>query len=432
MSKSRRKAPKRPVEFECSTKAVPTGLFPAGVIRFSVGAVGTEGKKRRAELRKLVTWRAWDVLAAVQDHRLDAGNVASQVKAEGETALQGIRLSLVGTEPSDVPTLGDERDRYLVWYERNRKDRSRIQTTSRLKRFLEQRRADGVSLSTVRLDQLSRDDIERALHAISARPGTQNAIRTAVSGLYSWSIETEAEEATIEARAPRWSVNPAAKVEQRVTHARTVTAASSQVIALLQHALPHQTAYVRAFLHIGFRKDELIHTRMHLDLSTEDWTWHVQPRDPDPRCGCPKCQGQGWTPKVTRSHRTILVPQKPPALRAALAEYLGSYPCEPGDFVFRNPRTGRVWDEKALSDDFKALCKRAGVQYGRDVPGGLVVHDLRATCATELDKAGVSLKVIAALLGDSADTVMNKYLRVKPTEISEGISRGPSYDETEE
>ena len=91
-----------------------------------------------------------------------------------------------------------------------------------------------------------------------------------------------------------------------------------------------------------------------------------------------------------------------------------------------------MWDEKALSEDFARLCERAGIRYGRDVPGGLVIHDLRATCATELDKAGVSLKVIAALLGDSAETIMMRYLRIGPKEVSEGITRGPTYEVSHE
>lgn len=428
-----RKRSRKPLDrapaFDRGGKAVPRDLFPRGRIRFSLGTTDPkEAEVRRTELAKLWNWRAWDVLRGLDAGVLDVGNVAAAVKAQGEAALVTLRQEAILRGAGQLPELGEERDRYLEWYARNRKDRSIIQTTSRLKRFLEQTREDGTPLSAVPLDRLTRDDIERALAAISSRAGTQNSIRAAISGLYSWSIETEGEAARIDGRLPRWSVNPAAKVEQREAHARTVTATQKQVVDLLGHAELHQRAYLRAFVHLGLRKDELQHTRLHLDLDTETWIWRIQPRDPDSRCGCPKCCGQGWTPKVRRSHRTIHVPEEPAALRGALLEYLGAYPAEPGDFFFRNPRTGEVWDEGRLSRDFEVLCGRAGVRYGRDVPGGLVIHDLRATCATELDKAGVSLKVIAALLGDSADTVMDKYLRVKPAEISDGIRRGPAYE----
>lgn len=420
----KRKAPARPIEFTVGGRAVPRDLFEGGSIRFSVGVTGREGEARRRELRKLLVWRAWDVLHALQNKRLDPGNAAAVIKEEGESGLVRLRAGFVS---GTAPLLGDVRFDYLVWYERNRKDRSLIQTTSRLKRFLEQTRGDGVALRDLPLDRLTRDDIERGLASISSRPGTQNAIRAAVSGLYSWVVETEAERARIENQPPRWTINPAAKVQTRETHARTVTATEGQVLSLLALAEPHQLAYLRTFVHLGLRKDELIHTRLHLDLDLTDWSWKVQPRAPEDRCGCPKCRGQGWTPKVGRSHRTILVPEEPKALREAILDYLEMYPAEPGDFVFRNPRTNSVWDEKSLSDDFSRLCARAEVRYGRDEPGGLVIHDLRATCATELDKAGVSLKVIAALLGDSPETIMTKYLRVKPFEISDGIRRGPHY-----
>lgn len=426
MSRKRSRAP----EFDRSGAAVPRDRFPNGRVRFTLGddVRGREIEARRREIDKLWTWRAWDILHGIAAGVLDVGNVAAAVKAEGEAALPALRQKTAHVLRGEIPTLGQEREPYLDWYDRNRKDRSRIQTTSRLKRALEQTRSDGAALEDVPLDRLTRDDIELALAAISTRPGTQNSIRAALSGLYSWSIEQEAERARLEERAPRWSANPAAKVEQRTAYARTVTATQDQVLSLLSHAEIHQTAYLRAFLHLGLRKDELIHTRLHLDLDPETWIWRIQARDPDPRCGCPQCRGKGWTPKVRRSHRIIHVPPEPQGLRSSLAAYLASYAAEPGDFFFRNPRTGAVWDAGLLSQDFKALCTRARVRYGRDLPGGLVIHDLRATCATELDKAGVSLKVIAALLGDSAETIMEKYLRVKPTEISEGIARGPHYE----
>ncbi len=430
MGRVSRKAATRAPEYDRSGSAVPRARFPNGRVRFSLGddVRGREVESRRREIDKLWTWRAWDILHGIAAGVLDVGNVAAAVRAEGESALASLRQTTTRLLQGDVPTLGVEREGYLEWYARNRKDRSIIQTTSRLKRVLEQSREDGTRLEDVALDRLTRNEIELALAAISSRPGTQNSLRAALSGLYTWSVDAEAERARIEERAPRWTVNPTRAIEQRETHARTVTASGSQALSLLRNAEIHQRAYLRAFLHLGLRKDELVHTRLHLDLDTDTWIWRIQPRDVDPRCGCPKCCGQGWTPKVSRSHRTIHVPDTPAALRAGILEYLESYPAEPGDFVFRNPRTNRVWDEKAISDDFRALCNRSRVRYGRDVPGGLVIHDLRATCATELDKAGVSLKVIAALLGDSADTVMNKYLRVKPAEISDGISRGPHYE----
>src|SRR5690606_34857975 len=138
----------------------------------------------------------------------------------------------------------------------------------------------------------------------------------------------------------------------------------------------------------GLREDELVHTRLHEDLDVTTWSWRIQPRPPDPRCPCPNCSGRGWRPKSKHSHRTIEVPDDPPQLRAAILRYLAAYEAQEGDFAFRNPRTGRVWDAGRFDADLKALCTRADVRYGRDVPGGITAHVLRHTCATALVRAG--------------------------------------------
>ncbi|HET8656607.1 MAG TPA: tyrosine-type recombinase/integrase, partial [Longimicrobiaceae bacterium] len=102
---------------------------------------------------------------------------------------------------------------------------------------------------------------------------------------------------------------------------------------------------------------------------------------------------------------------------------LSAYPVEAGEFVFRNPRTNGVWTARALQEDFKALCARAKVTYGRQV-GGKTIHTLRHTCGTNLVKAGVNLKIIADLLGDTPEVAARTYLHPDRRDVTAGIEAG--------
>lgn len=439
MSRRRKKALSRSPDFEVRSKAVPEALFPEGRVRFSLGTTDrAEADARRAELRKLVLWRAWDVLAAVQDGALDVGNVSAKVKSEGEAALVALRAKAEAEKAGRVPTLREMAEKYMTQYEEGgrREEHSIKQVRSRL---LGPRRGfckhkvehEGVTVEIGALPfpvvEHRPDLIEQVIQRHWSNNSTREAIRGAVSGMFSWAVEAEARDAKIGGRSRRWSENPAASVEQYERRPRIVTAAESQVVALLRHAESYQEAYLRAFLHLGLRQDELIHTRLHLDLDTETWIWRVQGRGPDERHSCIQCRGSGWTPKTTRSTRDLLVPDRPARLRASILGYLEMYPCEPGDFVFRNPRRDAPWEAGVLLDDFNRLCQRAGVTYGRDVAGGIVLHDLRATCATRLVQAKERESVIAALLGDTVATIVKTYVRLRPEDTARAVANGPSY-----
>jgi len=418
---------KRAPRFDVRAGDVPRDLFPAGRVRFSLGATGAEARRRRDRLNDLRTWGAWDILRAIQDGHLHVAEVCRRIRQDGERAIPELRRDLTAREIGLPPTLREEADRYLAWYAERRGEASTATRQSELNRALSAE-VDGVSLGERRVDEVRVSDVERVVIRASGRPNTRESVRLALSALYTWSIREEAEAARTAQRAPRWTVNPAAGVEPSERTARVETASEDQVLALLAAAEVYQEAYLRAFLHLGLREMELAHTRIHTDLDLDTWTWHIQPRGPDARCPCLQCQGTGWTPKTRRSHRTLHVPETPPALRAAILRYLELYPCEPGDYALRNPRTGRIWHARTLADDFARLCERAGVRYGRDVPGGITIHTLRHTCATALIRRGVRESVVAALLGDTVQTVVSTYVHLTPEDLADGIREGPSYE----
>ncbi len=117
-------------------------------------------------------------------------------------------------------------------------------------------------------------------------------------------------------------------------------------------------------------------------------------------------------PKNENGYRELYVPALPARLRSSILKMLELYPARRGDYVFRNPRTGKIWNARSLQDDFKHLCQRAGVPDGRST--GIVFHDLRHVCATNLVRRGVRESVIADILGDTVETVVNRYINLNP------------------
>jgi integrase len=418
----------RPPDWDIRSADVPREVAPTGRIRFSLGTTSKRELARRREvLADLRTFQHWDIITAVRDGLISIAEVTRRIRQGGESAIPELKADVAGRVAGGSPTLREEADAYLEWYARKRAVQSTKQVTSRLKRVLEQS-VEGGTVGEIRVHEVTSDILDRAIEQVSKNPSSVRALATALSGCYAWSVHREAQAAEIAGRAPRWSKNPAKGVDRPKEdgrRARPKTVSDDEVHALLAGAQLYQIAYLRAFVHVGLRLTELTHTRLHDDLDPDRWEWSIQARGPNPACGCPQCQAEGWSPKTRLGTRTFHVPEAPPELRETVEAYLEAYPCSPGEPVFRNPRTGRHWDDHALQRDFSELCEKAGVTYGRGT--GVVIHALRHTCATNLVRAGVRESVIAALLGDTVQTVVTTYVHLTPDDLADAIRRAPRY-----
>lgn len=70
------------------------------------------------------------------------------------------------------------------------------------------------------------------------------------------------------------------------------------------------------------------------------------------------------------------------------------------DFVFTykgNP----IKERGGLKNSFKTACKKTGIVHGRDVPEGLIFHDIRRTVKTNMLNAGVDKVHRDIILGHS-------------------------------
>jgi integrase len=80
-------------------------------------------------------------------------------------------------------------------------------------------------------------------------------------------------------------------------------------------------------------------------------------------------------------------------------------------------------DSKSINTTVKRACEKAGIIYGRKVPGGFIPHDLRHTFITNARKAGVPQSVIMEITGHSTAEMFFRYNRVDKEDIKQAIDR---------
>lgn len=410
----------RAPDFDVIARDVPRDLFPSGRVRFSLGTTAARDIRRRKEALTILRDRGeWDVIHAVSIGTIPISELERRVRTHGESAIPELRTDVRIRGEGAVPTLREEVEEYLEWYAKRRKVHSMKTARSRLKRICD-------FIGDVRLTELTSEMADTALDSIGGAPNSRRQLVHAGSGLYTWSIKREAERARVESRVPLWSHNPWRGLDKPSQTRRPVHCTDDQIRDLIASAELYQLAYLRMFVQMGLRQSELTHLRLHVDLDLERWVCRIQSRAPDERCPCGPCQHDGWSPKSSRGTRAVSIPESQVELREAISAYLEMYPAKPGDFVFRNPRTGGPWLQHSIRLDFEALCKRTGIRYGRDKPGGITIHTLRHTAITQLVRAGVRESVIAAIAGDTLEAVMI-YVHLDHADLGDGLARGPRY-----
>lgn len=409
--------------WDIRARDVPRDLWPDGRVRIPLRTTTERhAAPRRQALELLRGYSEWEIIRAIEEGQIEISDVQRALrKGSDEAGIARLRAMIVDVGMAGLPSVAEAVESYL----KTLTDAPPNTERSRSFAFRAVIREDP-ELAQVGIDRVPVSRLREAIMAVSENPHTRESIRGAWSVLYSWSIERERGAARAERRAMRFEVNPASEITDRWRgHPRPETASDAQVEALLTSANTYQEAYVRALVQLGLRQGELRHTRLHLDLDVDTWTWRIQPRGSTEKCGCPACGARGWRPKTAKSKRELLVP-KGIGLRSAIERSLEAYPANEGDFVFRHPE-GRAWLSKTFREDFRRLCERAGVRYGQNVDGGITPHTLRHTCATNLIRSGVDSSIVAAILGDSVETVVRTYIHLEPEDLAAGVARGPRW-----
>jgi hypothetical protein len=311
--------PSRAPDFDVVGGDVPRHLFSTGRTRFSLGTTGGQARERRAYMRRLRKAQEWEILKAIVDGRITVAEVCLSLRRNGEDGgVAAIKRRLDKDAAGDVPTLQEEIDRFLVEYKNEKRPLSYTNTRSRLKQVSEHRRSEKLGdprpLGSIPISQITGEDIRAAVQAPRRRKGTEGDqarptssntrenLRSAISAVFTRSIAAEESRARAEKRAPRWTETPAWKVKSFSRDVRLRVLDDEEVSRLIAAAEPYQAAYLRAFVELGLREAELIHTRLGLDLNTRRWNWKIQEHPRDERCPCEACGRTGWKPRsVTRA-----------------------------------------------------------------------------------------------------------------------------------
>lgn len=398
---------------------------PAGGFRYEIGRPASKAAADRMQvtkdlLRRLGRRGDWDTLNAVADGRVTPEQLKAVVDRFG---VEDYRPHLVLTGPKPgaaaAPTLDEHTTSWLEDCDRNPDLRrtSVVQYRAHIKRLaaFEQ---EGVRLGDGPWYRVPRHTIRDAKNSLNLAPNTIRTVLGAWSAFFEWALAREESAAEHEGRPPLMESNPVrrAKVWSKIqkTRHRFLTPAEFQRLLDVSPA-PMRAQYATLVL-AGLRIEEFMklppaHVRLPGTIHIGKWG--------------------DWQPKVERSIRDVPIhPELLPYLKAYRDEHGGS---ELAFFV--NPASGRPWVHGTFYERMRIDIEAAGMRYGawsrstgelERKSDGVTPHTLRHTFGSWLAQADVQLMKIAALMGDTEETVRDHYVHFVPTDLEVAITRLPT------
>jgi integrase len=107
-----------------------------------------------------------------------------------------------------------------------------------------------------------------------------------------------------------------------------------------------------------------------------------------------------------KNGRDLLMP-----LHAGAVKLLRALPVVEGNpFVFASPRTNGPLTTNSIRSKYNAALERAGIPHR-------TLHDLRRSVGTNLARAGVSTKLIAEMLGNTAEVTATVYVQIASDDL---------------
>lgn len=348
----------------------------------------------------------WPAIARWAAGELDISDVVRAVR-EGDYR----RLAQLSVEG---PRLGEMADWFLARTEATNSTQTYRIYASALKQ-LREALGDDYPMAV-----LTRATAEAFLHGVKDTtggiwmPNSQASARGIYKTFWELVIEREAEEADRKHARPVLVKNPWARAKvpvRRKTRKAYLSVEEWTRLITAEHirATP-KAAFLALACLAGLRRAEIIHLRTDIDVELSDTPMlHIQSRT-----------GKWpWKPKHDHSERDLELSDIP-ALRAILHEherrgYAGQrYFIHPaGRDTPMSPATAEKWAKDALTS--------VGLKYGRDASDALTLHSLRHTFGTWLASKGVPFHVIAELMGNTPQMVMETYAHVVPGDRQDAL-----------
>jgi integrase len=241
---------------------------------------------------------------------------------------------------------------------------------------------------------------------------TQQNNRAKASTFWKYVIERQAEESALKKMVPLLTRNPWTKARIKTPRQKRPPVLDAvQMRALLTHPAVEGTpeaCMLALGLLAGLRQGEILNLRRS-DLFLDA---------PEPFLRVQSKPGiHEWDTKTARSQRDVPIPA---ALAAIINVHLSSgfagahyIITAGGNDRPINPTTSDNWTERAF--------EAAGIRYGRKKGDGLTIHHTRHSYATMLLSNGVSIAVVAELMGDRQETVLNTYSHALPNDRQRAV-----------
>lgn len=393
---------------------------PGGEFRLQVGTATSKGglavlEGQRDVLRRIADRGEWDVLEAVKAGRVHPAQVARLIDEHGIVNYRA-RLQIDPPKPERViPTLDAH---VLAWLATIRKHATQKLYARSIAKLTEYRGADGVRLGDLPWHRIPRHVIRDAKASLTVAAMTRRAVMAAWSGFFTWAIDREASEAEDQGREPILFENPvrAAKDWDAVETTRHRFLGWDEFWRWLEASYEPMRAQYAMLTLGGLRIEELLKLPpAHVILPTHV---HIGP-----------CNG--WAPKgyprykhgvrdVPLHHRLV------PLLEEYAATYAGA------ETFFVNPKNGEPWKRHQFTWQMEKDVTAAGLVYGQLThvdgrverkPTGITAHTCRHTLASWLAQSDVQLMKIAAILGDTVETVQLHYAHLLPRDLATTLNR---------
>lgn len=268
---------------------------------------------------------------------------------------------------------------YLAYAKGNKAQKSYERDVLTLRHFKEFLKGD--RLASVTPSQLETYKARRREQG--AKPATLNRELNTIKAMFN--------------KAAAWGVlskNPAQSVKKLREPKRQVRFLSKEEVrSLLKAANSRLSPMIEAFLHLGLRRDELVHLSW-ADLDFKRQLVAVQAKD-------------GWHPK---DYEVRHIP-----MSDRLIELLEAVPRGKSPYVFHT-RSGGSHHGNVLSRDFRKLTRSCGLK-------GVSIHTLRHTFASHLIMSGADLYTVQKLLGHSSIKTTEIYAHLAPDFLRATIKR---------
>lgn len=404
----------RPIELRLRAAWVPGGEF-----RLQLGVAKNKADVKRLEaqrdgLTRLARRGEWDVLRAIKAGSATVEQILAAVDRFGveDFRAQLPKEQVVGT----APTLAEHVDLWLADCEVSPDIRagSLLRYRTNIRRLLEFE-VNGVPLAERAWFDVPRHTIREARGSLDLAPNTIRAALGCWSSFFQWALEREESEAEHEKREPRIQSNPVrrAKVWSRIEKTRHRFLSRAEFEALFAAAPGPMKAHYATLTLAGLRIDELLtlppsHVRLPKTIHVGEFG--------------------DWKPKAERSTRDIPIHAELLPILEAYAEEYGGHELA----FFVNPRTGRPWDHTSFKRRMQIDVVAAGMKYGgwsgkgatlERKSTGVTPHILRHTFGSWLAQQDVQLMKIAALMGDTEETVRTHYVHLLPSDLDAAVSR---------